>query len=123
MTDWSRSQYGNCRWLTKEYARWFAWCDGLHDANGAQEYQLLRSSSIVYWLRLQIAAGNRDEEWRTLLQPQNENLFHSHAVQQSPPLYIELSIDMSNRHRVHCFWTIYETINYCGRCSGAWTST
>jgi hypothetical protein len=32
-----------------------------------------------------------DEEWRTLRNYYRESFFHSHAVQQSPPLYIELS--------------------------------
>jgi hypothetical protein len=38
---------------------------------------------------LQLPPVIRDEEWRA---PATKgNFFHSHAVQQSPPLYIELS--------------------------------
>jgi hypothetical protein len=37
---------------------------------------------------LQLPPVIRDEEWRTITK---EIFFHSHAVQQSPPLYIELS--------------------------------
>jgi hypothetical protein len=41
---------------------------------------------------LQLPPVIRDEEWRTLRDLlQRKILFHSHAVQQSPPLYIELS--------------------------------
>jgi hypothetical protein len=40
---------------------------------------------------LQLPPVIRDEEWRTLQLLQREIFFHSHAVQQSPPLYIELS--------------------------------
>jgi hypothetical protein len=39
-----------------------------------------------------VATGNSDEEWRTLKKLlQRKILFHSHVVQQHPPLYIELS--------------------------------
>jgi hypothetical protein len=40
---------------------------------------------------LQLPPVIRDEEWRTPQLLQRKILFHSHAVQQSPPLYIELS--------------------------------
>jgi hypothetical protein len=39
---------------------------------------------------LQLPPVIRDEEWRTLRNYYKGNFFHSH-VQQSPPLYIELS--------------------------------
>jgi hypothetical protein len=40
---------------------------------------------------LQLPPVIRDEEWRTSQLLQRKVFFHSHAVQQSPPLYIELS--------------------------------
>jgi hypothetical protein len=40
---------------------------------------------------LQLPPVIRDEEWRTPATITKEIFFHSHAVQQSPPLYIELS--------------------------------
>jgi hypothetical protein len=42
----------------------------------------------VYWWFIALPPVIRDEEWRT---PAQREIFHSHAVQQSPPLYIELS--------------------------------
>jgi hypothetical protein len=41
---------------------------------------------------LQLPPVIRDEEWRTLRNYYKGNFFHSHAVQQSPPLYIESTI-------------------------------
>jgi hypothetical protein len=40
---------------------------------------------------LQLPPVIRDEEWRTLRNYYKGKFFHSHVVQQSPPLYIELS--------------------------------
>jgi hypothetical protein len=40
---------------------------------------------------LQLPPVIRDEEWRTLRNYYKGKFFFSHAVQQSPPLYIELS--------------------------------
>jgi hypothetical protein len=46
---------------------------------------------IVYGDLLQLPPVIRDEEWRTLRNYYKGKFFHSHVVQQSPPLYIELS--------------------------------
>jgi hypothetical protein len=51
----------------------------------------LRSTGVVYGDLLQLPPVIRDEEWRTLRNYYKGKFFHSHAVQQSPPLYIELS--------------------------------
>jgi hypothetical protein len=44
-------------------------------------------ASVVYCDLLQLPPVIRDEEWRTLRNYYKENSFHSHVVQQSPPLY------------------------------------